>query len=281
MLDTRLIDLHTHTNQSDGSHSPESLVELAARRHLAGVGITDHDEVGGIARAMVRGDQIGVEVIPGVELSACHAGYDVHILGYFVNYFDPIFLAFLSYLKEERVTRTYRIVEKLCDLGLPVQFEAVQRQAGDGCIGRPHVAEVLVQAGHVLTFQDAFNYYLAEGKPAFVPKVQLTPREAIDAIHRAGGAAVLAHPGQNLSLQVVLDVIRSGVEGIEIIHPKHTWTQKNTFQKYAAEYGLVQTGGSDFHGGRRGEEKFGQFTVTIEHVQRLKECVERRRREWL
>ncbi len=265
-----MIDLHTHTNQSDGMHSPEALVLLAKSKNLSAIGITDHDEVGGLERAMSKGDEIGVEIIPGVELSTMCGGFDVHILGYFIDYHNARLLETLCHLKAERIKRTHRILQKLDTLGLTLSFETVQRIAGEGCIGRPHIAEGLVHNGLVRTFQDAFDLFLAEGKPAFEPKTKLLPNEAVALIHTAGGVASLAHPGQNLTLEVVIDVIKCGVDAIEAIHPKHSATQRRTFEKLAEEYGLVQTGGSDFHGGPRGEEKFGQYTVTQQQVEQLK-----------
>ena len=270
---TGAIDLHTHTNQSDGMLSPEALVDLAKSKNLAGIAITDHDEVSAIARAMARGAEVGIEIIPGVELSILHRGYDVHILGYFIDDHHPGLLSFLGYLRHERVGRTHRILEKLETLGMPLSFECVMQYAGEGCIGRPHVAEALVQEGYVRCYQDAFDFFLAEGKPAFEPKAKLTPREAIDLIHDAGGLACLAHPGQNLTQEVVLDIVDAGVEALETVHPKHSFEQRRWFRELATKRGLLQTAGSDFHGGRRAEEKFGQFTVTVEQVRLLQAMV--------
>lgn len=265
-----MIDLHTHTNRSDGMHSPEALVLLAKSKNLDAIGITDHDEVGGLEKAMRKGAEVGVEIIPGVELSTMCEGFDVHILGYFIDYHDARLLDKLCYLRGERIKRTHRILQRLETLGMSLSFETVQRFAGEGCIGRPHVAEALVHSGLVRTFQDAFDLFLAEGKPAFEPKTKMMPSEAVALIHTAGGVASLAHPGQNLTLEVVVAVIKCGVDAIEAVHPKHTLGQRRTFEKLAQDHGLLQTGGSDFHGGPRGEEKFGQFTVTREQVEQLK-----------
>lgn len=265
-----LIDLHTHTNRSDGMHSPEALVLLAKSKKLIAIGITDHDEVGALERARSAGAEAGVQIIPGVELSTMCDGFDVHILGYFIDDHSARLLEALNHLKDERIERTHRILQKLDTLGLSLGFEAVERIAGEGCIGRPHIAEALVHSGLVRTFQDAFDLFLAEGKPAFEPKMKLLPGDAVALIHEAGGVASLAHPGQNLTLNVVNTVITCGVDAIETIHPKHSATQRRVFEQLAEEHGLLQTGGSDFHGGARGEEKFGQYTVTWQHVEKLK-----------
>ncbi|MGH7491115.1 MAG: PHP domain-containing protein [bacterium] len=275
MIDAGRVDLHTHTLQSDGQHSPESLVTLAKSKKLVAIGITDHDEVGALDRARVKGEELDVAIIPGVELSTIHGGFDVHILGYFIDHHYPRLLSVLEYLRAERVARTHRILEKLEQLGMTLSFDAVLRQAGAGCLGRPHIAEAMVQAGFVRFYQEAFDIFLAEGRPAFEPKTKILPGEAVGIIHEAGGIASLAHPGQNLTLEVVLDVVKAGIEAIEIIHPKHTATQRRCFEKIASEFGLLRTGGSDFHGGRKGEEKFGQYTVSMEQVELLRKSAEK------
>jgi predicted metal-dependent phosphoesterase TrpH len=270
-----MYDLHTHTTRSDGMHSAEELVALAADKHLAGIAITDHDEIGAIEIARAKGAELGLEIIPGLELSTNYRGYDVHILGYFIDYHHAGLLQLLRILQEQRVGRAHRIVEKLNHLGLGVPFETVLEYAGEGCIGRPHVANALVRHGYVTTFQEAFNHYLAEDKPAFVPKSELEPEAAIAAIHQANGIAGLAHPGQNLTAEIVVEVIQLGVDAIETIHPKHSNERQRFFQGLADKFDLLQTGGSDFHGGAKGLEKLGQFTVNAEQVSRLKNLAER------
>ena len=275
MNDTGRVDLHTHTALSDGQHTPESLLVLAKSKNLTAVGITDHDEVGALDRAAAKGAELGIAIIPGVELSTLHGGFDVHILGYFIDHRRAPLLAMLDFLRVERRARTQRILNKLEHLGMVLSFDAVLRQAGEGCIGRPHVAETMVQMGLVRTYQEAFDFFLAEGRPAFEPKTKILPAEAIQIIHEAGGIASLAHPGQNLTLEVVLEVAAAGVDAIETIHPKHTPTQRRRFEKIAAEFGLLRTGGSDFHGGRRGEEKLGHYTISKQQVDLLQKSAEK------
>jgi len=263
------VDLHTHTTHSDGQHSPESLVTLAQSKKLAAIGVTDHDEVGAVDRALAKGAELEVMIIPGVELSATSGGFDVHILGYFIDHHHAELLTVLAHLRAERLTRAERILDKLAQLGLTLSFDTVLQNAGEGCLGRPHIAEAMVHAGLVRSYQEAFDYFLAEGRPAFEPKTKILPNEAVTIIHEAGGISSLAHPGQNLTLEVVLDVVKSGVDAIETIHPKHTPTQRRRFEKIASEFSLLRTGGSDFHGGRKGEEKLGQYTVSTEQVELL------------
>ena len=275
-MNNGLADLHVHTTQSDGSHSPEEVVVLANSRNLAAIAITDHDEVGAVPRAVAKGAELGIEVIVGVELSVIHSGFDVHILGYFIDENDGRLLRFLKKLCDERERRIHRILGKLESLGMPLHFAQVMRLAGDGCIGRPHVAEALVARGYVGRYQDAFDLFLAEDKPAFEPKFKLMAHEAIRIIHEAGGVASLAHPGQNLSWEVVVEIVAAGVDAIEIVHPKHTREQRERFRQLALGSGLLTTGGSDFHGGKRGVERLGQFTVTQEQVEQLRE----KARQW-
>src|SRR5574341_1421394 len=179
MTATDMVDLHAHTNHSDGLLPPERLVQLAAAAKLRAIALTDHDEVGGIEAALAVGNQLGVEVVSGVELSVAHQGYDIHILGYLIDFRHPRLLEVLHYFREERVHRVHRILEKLNQLGHPVPLEAVMRKAGVGSIGRPHIADALVESGRVPTYQEAFNRFIADGKPAFVPKVRISTEQAV------------------------------------------------------------------------------------------------------
>jgi hypothetical protein len=265
-----MVDLHTHTNQSDGLLPPERVVQLAAIAGLRAVSITDHDAIGGLDAAVTVGNQLGVEVISGVELSVSHNGYDIHVLGYLIDFHHPRLLEFLNYFRDERVRRVHRILEKLNELGCPVPLETVMRKAGAGSLGRPHIADALVEEGHVLSYQDAFNRFIADGKPAFVPKVRISAAQAVAIIHEARGLACLAHPGQNLTELIILDVIKAGVDGIEVVHPKHTASQRELYRRFAQMYNLLETGGSDFHGGRKDDEKLGDYVIAYEKVEKLK-----------
>ena len=264
------VDLHIHTNQSDGLLPPEKVVQLAARAGLRTISITDHDEIGALAVAITNADQLGVEVIAGVELSVSHNGFDIHILGYLLDFHHPHLLEFLSYFQSERVRRVHRILEKLQAQGYAVPLETVLRKAGAGSIGRPHIADALVEAGHVSSYYEAFNRFIADGKPAFVPKVRISAAQAVAIIHEAQGLACLAHPGQNLPEAVILDVIKAGVDGIEIVHPKHSLSQRELYKQLAKTYNLLETGGSDFHGGRKEDEKLGDYVIEYEKVEKLK-----------
>jgi 3',5'-nucleoside bisphosphate phosphatase len=241
------VDLHAHTNASDGEHTPEELIALARDRGLDVLALTDHDTTGGIERALAAAAQAGdIELIPGVELSTDVPGHEIHILGYFVNWRDPDFLAMIDKFRDGRVGRAERIVAKLKELGAPVSFKRVQEIAGDGAIGRPHVAQALLEAGHVATIKEAFDRFLANDKPAYVEHYSLAPTEAVKLILSAGGVPVLAHP---LGVQQYLpELVKAGLLGIECYYPEYDERERSGLIDLAKQYGLVVTGGSDFHG---------------------------------
>jgi 3',5'-nucleoside bisphosphate phosphatase len=241
------VDLHSHTNASDGEHSPEELIALARDRGLAVLALTDHDTIAAVERAQTAAAQAGdIELIPGVELSTDVPGHEIHVLGYFVNWRDPEFLAMINKFREGRIGRAEKIVAKLAELGAPISFARVQEIAGDGAIGRPHVAQALVEAGHVATMRAAFDQYLANDKPAYVEHYSLPPTEAVKLILSAGGVPVLAHP-RGVE-QFLPDLVEAGLLGLECYYPEYDEREQRELVDLAKQYGLVATGGSDFHG---------------------------------
>lgn len=243
-------DLHVHTTASDGTLSPADTVREAAERGVSLLAITDHDTTDGLAEAQAAAVQIGVALIPGVELSVDLAAYDVHLLGYFIHHDDPDLQEVLRELRAGRNLRNERILERLRSLGAPVEPERVREIAGPGSVGRPHVAAALVEAGHVASRTEAFTRYLARGKPAFVPRMQLTPAEGCAVIRRAGGLAVLAHPAKIGSRTVLDELISAGVDGIEVYHSDHSAADVESLLARAKTGNLLVTGGSDSHGPR-------------------------------
>jgi predicted metal-dependent phosphoesterase TrpH len=201
------IDLHTHTTYSDGLLSPKELIQSAAERNLAAVAITDHDEVAGIEEAESMGQSLGVEVIAGIEISTFYKGMDVHVLGYFIDYKSKVIQDYVEKCKVWREKRAQKIVNKLHKMGIRLPFELVLYKAGAGCIGRPHIADVMVEQGYVFSFQEAFEKYLADNRPAFVPKTQIETREAVSKIQSAGGLTFLAHPSVSLLEQHIYDIL--------------------------------------------------------------------------
>jgi 3',5'-nucleoside bisphosphate phosphatase len=249
----KLIDLHTHSTASDGSLSPEELVVYAKGKGAAAISLTDHDTIEGLERALAAGKEHGLEVIPGLEISSQYPAGSMHILGYYVDPAEPNLKQELNRLQEARLERNPKIIKKLQSLGLPISYDQVQATA-KGQIGRPHIAHVLLQMGAVSSMEDAFQKYLARGAAAYEEKFRFSPREAITLIIRAGGIPVLAHPFTlNYSSlrdlkQVVEQLKREGLKGIEVIYSEHTSDQTRDYFSLVRELDLIFTGGSDFHG---------------------------------
>lgn len=243
-------DLQTHTTASDGTLTPTELVQLARDRDVRVLAVTDHDTIAAHGEAIRDGQACGVRIIRGIEVSALHKQGEVHVLGYGVAPSDDPTREAIEGLREVRVSRAKAILRKLDALGKPVSFERVRHIAGDGMIGRPHISRAMIEAGHVQTFEQAFDEYLGEGKPAFAPNDSLTPSQAIDLIHRAHGCAVLAHPALFKGDFNVLfnDMLNAGLDGIEAFYPLHNTIQTDRYVEITNQFGLIVTGGSDFHG---------------------------------
>ena len=275
-------DLHTHTVASDGTCTPTENVRYAKEAGLAAVAITDHDTVAGIAEAMKAGEEIGMEVIPGVEISTVANGQDIHVLGYFVPYEDTQFDDELSKLRDTRHERNKLLIARLQELGIAITLEKVYaRKSGtDKNIGRPHIAEELMELGVVSSMQEAFDKYLGKGAAAYVNPPRISPLEAIKLIKRFGGAAVLAHPGLYDDDDLVEEIIVCGLDGIEVFHPDNSEEQRKHYLTLASDYGLVVTGGSDFHGWR-GEEPYhsmlGSSTADLDALNQLRKIADSRK----
>ena len=268
---TSYIDLHLHSTQSDGSYSPTQVVQRAAELGLSAISLTDHDSVAGVQEAQNVGQNIGVEVIPGIELSAQEASIDIHILGYFIDPANSDLLAYLQKFQDARRNRAEKIVARLNRLGIRITMAQVLHKAGDATIGRPHVADVLVEEGVVFSHDHAFQKYLGYGKPAYQPKYVLTPREAVEVIHAAGGLASLAHPVLYRRNALIPDLIKQGLDGIEVMHVKHTHADVRHYSDIAQHYGLLTTGGSDCHGDGRGQAVMGTIQVPSTFLDAIKE----------
>ncbi len=271
-------DLHTHTTASDGLFSPAELVAAACARGLAAIAITDHDTVDGAEDALAITSP-GLLIVVGVELSCVLGGVDVHLLGYG---FDPKASGLRGLLDDragQRRARAAAIVERLAALGAPVEMARVVALAGEGTIGRPHVARALVEAGHAASVGDAFDRYLGTGQPAYVERPELAPERAIAEIHAAGGAAVLAHPLYSAGYaEFVPGLVEAGLDGIEVVYPDHSPETRRALSHLASRFGLVETGGTDFHGdfGRPGKG-LGDTTVSVDVIDQLAGRAARRR----
>ena len=248
------VDLHLHTTASDGVLTPSELVRYAKSRGLQAVAITDHDTVDGLEEGLSEGGRIGFEVIPGVEISAEYSPGSMHLLGYFLDIYHPLLRSKLEYLQKARAERNPRIIQNLNRLGMRITYEEVVKASGGGQVGRPHFAQVLLEKGYVTTFQEAFDRFLKKGAPAYVDKIRFKPKEAISFIREAGGVAVLAHPktlgiqGTSALEEIVSELIPEGLKGIEAMYPEHSSSEMERFKLLAERYGLLITGGTDYHG---------------------------------
>ncbi|MCC3372987.1 PHP domain-containing protein [Cohnella sp. REN36] len=260
-----LADLHTHTTASDGLHRPADNVRMAREAGLAAIAITDHDTVAGIGEARDAGTRYGVAVVPGVEISTASDGQDIHVLGYYVDERDETFLARLAKLRGVRERRNEAIVARLNELGIPLTMAQVMDAAGDGrgadeTIGRPHIAEALVRAGAAANVQEAFDRLLAEGRPAYVLPPRISPEQAIAWIHEAGGTAIIAHPGLYDRDDLVASLLaQAGADGLEAYHSDHSEADAARYRAMAEAHGKLVTGGSDFHGARKGKIYHGSI----------------------
>jgi hypothetical protein len=272
------IDLHVHTNYSDSTLSPLQVIDYAESLGLRAIGVTDHDTVDGLEETMKAAEGREVKIISGVELSAETEEGEVHILGYFGNWFDKRFKMRLDSFREKRAKRARHIVEKLIKLGINVDYQLVLKQAGPGNIGRLHIAHVLLNIGAVKTIKEAFQRFIGYGKPAYVRKFKLSPVEAIKIILEVGGVPVLAHPYYNKCEKLIPELVAAGLRGLEVYHPEHTKEQERHFRYLAEKFGLLITGGSDCHGTGKGSILIGTVRMPdklIDELEEEKEEIER------
>jgi predicted metal-dependent phosphoesterase TrpH len=273
-MQKKWIDLHIHTTASDSLIAPKEAVEIAEKCGLSAISITDHDTIDGFSEAKQRADELGIEIISGVELSVAFMGDDFHLLGYLIDYENPEFLKKINSFREERSIRGEKMVEKLNELGIDLRMETVKAIAGNGSVGRPHLADALVKEEFVHTYDEAFARYLGYHAPAYVPKKFLTPKEGIDLIHLVRGVAVLAHPGTSRFQQVISDFLEMGLDGIEAYHSQHDRTITTQYINLAKKLGLIYTGGSDCHGRRKGKVLIGTVKVPYKCLEMLRKVKE-------
>jgi len=241
------IDLHLHTLHSDGTLTVEALLALAVSKGVSCISITDHDTFDAYATAPEIAESLRVELISGIEISSVSDGRDIHILGYFCDIQNAEFLAALEVQREKRKGRVREILEKLRNLGVNLSYEQVQQHNLGASISRPHIALALVEAGYVYSFPEAFDRYLKEGAAAYCPPKGLSSEEAISLIKKAGGLAVMAHPEYTNADELIPRLVGYGIAGLEVYNYKTTKSIKK-YEKIAKKYGLVETGGSDYHG---------------------------------
>jgi len=263
-------DLHTHTSFSDGYLNPKELLRKASNQGIKVISITDHDSVNAFEVAKKYEDKFGIEVIPGVEISSDIRDSEVHILGYFIHPQNKELEHYLNFFREERYKRAIRIVEKLNILGLKITMDDVLKQANNSAIGRPHVAQALLINEQVKSYFEAFYKYLGNHAPAYERKVHLSPQSAFKIISDAGGLSFIAHPG-NMPEILIKELIDAGVDGIEVVHPSHTPERVKFYRGIVNEYFLLESGGSDYHGGKReDEENLGKFFTSTKSVEAMR-----------
>jgi predicted metal-dependent phosphoesterase TrpH len=262
-----------HTTASDGRHPPEELVQRAWNAGIRTMSVTDHDTMAAVGRATVAAAQFGMTVVPGIEITSVHGGKDVHVLAYFLPDSAPGLQEMLSSQRRQRVERAKEIGDRLARLGVPIDVPALVEAAsapGGKAIARPQIAQALIAAGHVATVAEAFERYLGEDSPAYVPHRGATPMEVVTLIQSGGGIASLAHPGYRPKDEIIAGLVDAGLAAIEVYHSSHDRAQEEHYLALARTHGLLATGGSDFHGeGTRRSEFFGVTNLPQEHFEAL------------
>ena len=265
------IDLHTHTNHSDGFFTPAQLIDKAREKNIDILSITDHDNLAAIEEAVEYGKKVGMEIIPGVEISSDILDREIHILGYFVEPGNAELERYLHFFREERLKRADRIVSKLNVIGISLQLDDVLKISKNSAVGRPHIAQALVEGGFTNSYYEAFNKYIGNGCVAYEKKVHVSPRSAFKIINDSGGLAFIAHPGV-MPENILKELIEAGVDGIEVIHPSHNNQLVKFYRGIVNEYFLLESGGSDFHGGKREDENnLGKFFVNQSVVEAMRQ----------
>ncbi len=277
-----MIDLHSHTNASDGTATPAELIALAVAKNLQALAITDHDTFEGYDAALPLAEAAGLDLVCGIEVSTRFRAKSVHLLGYFLDG-NPseTFRTWLLLLQESRLERNIEMLQKLNDMGIDINFEEVQK-IGGSITGRPHFARVLVNKGYCKTTEEAFRVYFGEGARAYVERREVDLPQAISLVRDAGGVPVLAHPirlGKENKAEEerwITDITDAGLQGLEVFHSDHSKADVERYQSYTRKLQLVQTGGSDYHGGNKpdiylGEGRKGNLSIPFEVLQNLRD----------
>jgi len=273
------VDLHIHSTASDGRLSPEDVVRKSAENRLTVIAITDHDTVDSIAPALVAAKAFPwLKVMPGVEISTDVPSGEVHILGYFIDYTDAEFVARLERMRHSRWGRAQGMIAKLRELGIYIEWQRVQEIAGSGSIGRPHIAQTMLDKGYIASIKEAFTKYIGRGGPAYVEREKMTPVEAVELILRAKGLPVLAHPLTiNDPETMVVELKAAGLVGIEAYYDGYTADEISRLVNLAVKYGLIASGGSDYHGlDVSSETMIGGVDVPIKSAEQLIALAEQR-----
>jgi hypothetical protein len=267
-------DLHLHTSFSDGTYSPEQLAMEGKRFNLGVLSLTDHDTMEGCPRMAVACASHGIEFVPGSELTAEQDDYELHLLGYYLDIHCEKLTKALAEFQTARQDRIREMVERIKQLGVPIEAEDVFRIANCQSPGRPHVGRVLVEKGVCKTMDEAFDRFLKKGRAGWVPKFRISAPDAIKLIHEAGGVAVMAHPGLNRSDDMIPELVEAGMDGIECFHTKHSTSVSEHYLQMAQQKDLLITGGSDCHGMNKGKPLIGSIRLPYSNVVKLRQRAE-------
>lgn len=266
----KFADLHVHTIYSDGTFTPDEVVDTAHKNGLSAIAITDHDSVDGIEPSMTAAKKYGMEIIPGVELTAEEENIEIHILGYFIDWKAGWFEKKLEKMRRARLERIYAMVDKLKSAGVDIDADKVLKISGPGAIGRLHLATALYNEGIISSINEAFRKYIGDKSPCYVKKYKLSPKEAADMIIKLGGVPVLAHPRLLNGDELITRFIKDGIRGIEAYHTEHAANAATRYEEMALRNGLLITGGSDCHGAGKGKILLGRVKVPYSLVDILK-----------
>lgn len=275
MIVSNRADLHTHSNHSDGSFTPQEIIQRASQFGLKAISITDHDNISAIPVATSVCREYNIEFIPGVEISAQYKKYEIHLLGYFFDYENKKLNEYINFFQQHRKKRAKKIIQKLWQLGIKIELDAVIKRALPGSVGRPHIATEMFEQDYVQSYEEAFRRYLGDFCPCFEPKYKLSPAEAIQLICQAGGVSFIAHPGSEINDHCILEFMKMGLNGIETVHPRHTAHQAAYFRSLVNKHDLLACGGSDCHGDHERETLLGKLTIPYQLVTNMKKWLGR------
>lgn len=276
------VDMHIHTNASDGMLEPVEVLSLIRKTDIKTFSVTDHDSVAALDEMNRRAKIFEMRLINGVELSSEYNGRDLHFLGYFINHHNKRFLDYLYLFRRRRYQRAEEIVGKLFKLGYKLSIDRISEMAGNGPLGRPHIADAMVEKRYVVSRAEAFDRFLGDDGPVYVEKYRITPEEVIALIHSIGGGAFLAHPGlSRVTEQEIKDIMPMGLDGIEILHPGHSEEDIELYTKLAKKYKLQTSGGSDFHGNPEKDEPLGTYVIDQSDVDKIEKYCDIQRDKWI
>lgn len=264
-------DFHVHTTASDGVYTPHQIVQKATENGLEYLAITDHDTTDGVQEALKTARDFNLTVIPGVEISTDSKHGLAHVLGYFIDYNNKELVETLKEMRRSRKLRASDMVAKLQELGMKIEWERVKEIAGDASIGRPHIAQALLEKKYIASFAEAFHKYIGQGGPAYVERIKITPEEAVRMIKQAGGLAVLAHPFTLDEPETLIQNLKkAGLSGIEVFYGEYGEAEIEKLSEFADKYGLLKTGGSDFHGlNEDTEAPIGGIDMPAKYIEKL------------